>query len=125
MSAIKDYLHELEMLIHEVPCKLLANLQVENRGDVALYLRGKIIFTNESELQFKEYFITIPIMKKLAYSYHYQNRDKKLIFRYDNAEHHKEIATYPDHKHVINDVLPSDILSLKEVIKEILKTLIR
>lgn len=40
-------------------------------------------------------------------------------------EHHKEIATYPYHKHVTNDVLPSDILSLKDVIKEILKTLIR
>ena len=125
MSTINDYLHELEMLIHDAPCKLFADLQVENRGDVALYLRGKIIFTNESELQFKEYFVTIPIMKKMAYSYHYQNRDKELIFRYDNAEHHKEIATYPYHKHVTNEVLPSDILSLKEVIKEILKMLIR
>ena len=125
MSTIKDYLHELEKLIHDAPCKLFADFQIENRGDVALYLRGKIIFTNESELQFKEYFITIPIMKKVAYSYHYQNRDKELIFRYDNAEHHKEIETYPYHKHVTNEVLPSDILSLKEVIKEILKTLIR
>ena len=125
MSTINDYLHELEMLIHDAPCKLFADLQVENRGDVASYLRGKIIFTNESELQFKEYFVTIPIMKKMAYSYHYQNRDKELIFRYDNAEHYKEIATYPYHKHVTNEVLPSDILSLKEVIKEILKMLIR
>ena len=125
MSTINDYLHELQMLIHDAPCKLFADLQVENRGDVALYLRGKIIFTNESELQFKEYFVTIPIMGKMAYSYHYQNRDKELIFRYDNAEHHKEIATYPYHKHVTNEVLPSDILSLKEVIKEILKMLIR
>ncbi len=125
MSAIEDYLHEVEKLIHEVPCKLFANLQVENRGDVALYLRGKIIFTNESELQFKEYFVTIPIMRKWAYSYHYQNRDKELIFRYDNAEHHKEIATYPYHKHITNDVLPSDILSLKEVLREILVTLIQ
>lgn len=81
MSAIKDYLHELEMLIHELPCKLFADLQVENRGGVALYLKGKIIFTNKSELQFKEYFITIPIMKKLAYSYHYQNKDKELVFK--------------------------------------------
>lgn len=70
MSVIKDYLHELEKLIHEVPCKLFADLRVENRGDVALYLRGKIIFTNESELQFKEYFVTIPTMKKLGYPYH-------------------------------------------------------
>lgn len=64
MSTIKDYLHELEKLIHDAPCKLFADFQIENRGDVAFYLRGKIIFTNESELQFKEYFITIPTMKK-------------------------------------------------------------
>ena len=32
-------------------------------------------------------------LKKLAYSYHYQNKDKEMIFRFDNAEHHTEVRT--------------------------------
>ena len=48
------------------------------------FLRGtwlKIISLNsydKSELHFKEYFIAIPVLKRLAYSYHYQNHDKKI-----------------------------------------------
>ena len=34
------------------------------------------------------------------YSYHYQDRDGKVIFRYDMAPHHIEIETFPHHKHV-------------------------
>ncbi len=60
MSTIKDYLHELEKLIHDALCKLFADFQIENRGDVALYLRGKIIFTNESELQFQRILCYYP-----------------------------------------------------------------
>ncbi len=112
--------------------KLLTNGLEEERRRIKFALdlsdstiRNGFVAQSQSELQFKEYFVTIPIMKKLAYSYHYQNRDKELIFRYDNAEHHKEIATYPNHKHITNDVLPSDILSLKEVLREILVTLIQ
>ena len=33
------------------------------------------------------------------YKYHFQNADDCLIFRYDNAPHHKEIDTFPHHKH--------------------------
>ncbi|MCF6158436.1 MAG: hypothetical protein E3K32_07655 [wastewater metagenome] len=121
MSAIKGYLAQLDKFLNDVPFKLLTNVQSENRGDAALYIKGEIIFTDKSELHFKEYFIAIPTLKKLAYTYHYQTHDKKLIFRYDNAEHYTEIETYPHHKHVENNVLPSKNVDIKEIVSEIVR----
>ncbi len=122
MSIIREYLAQLDKFINDVPFKLLTNIQSENRGDAALYVRGEIIFADKSELHFKEYFIAIPALKKLAYSYHYQTHDKKIIFRYDNAEHYSEIETYPHHKHIENEVLPSKNVEMTEVINEIVRS---
>jgi len=46
--------------------------------------------------------------------------DKKvIIFRYDNAEHHKTIKTYHHHKHLKNSVIDSSEPNLFDVLLEI------
>lgn len=121
MPLITEYVSELKRLIDSIPFKLSTKVNIDNRGEVALYLKGEIIFSDQSELHFKEYFIAIPVLRKLAYSYHYQDRYKKMIFRFDNAEHHLEVKTYPYHKHIIDAIVPSNEISLKEVIKNIIE----
>lgn len=116
---IEEYVEDIEKLINQLPYRLSTKIHAENRGNVALYLRGKIVFANKSELHFREYFITIPKLRKLAYFYHYQNKDKTLIFRFDNSEHHLNVSTYPYHKHIGDKVSPSKEMSLKEIINEI------
>jgi hypothetical protein len=37
------------------------------------------------------------------YSFHWQNADRKLIRRWDNAPHHPEIQTHPYHVHENNE----------------------
>ncbi|HHT9136274.1 MAG TPA: toxin-antitoxin system TumE family protein [Candidatus Wunengus sp. YC60] len=120
MSLITEYVDEVKRLIDSIPFKLSTKIHVDNRGEVALYLKGEIIFSDRSELHYKEYFIAIPVLRKVAYSYHYQDRDKKIIFRFDNAEHHLEIRTYPYHKHIKGTIVPSNEISLNEVIKNII-----
>ena len=41
----------------------------------------------------------------LAYAYQYMSTEGKLIFRYDNTGHYKNLGlpTYPHHKHVGRD----------------------
>jgi len=68
MSAIEKYVEETEKLINQLPYRLSTKIHAENRGEVALYLRGEIVFANRSELHFREYFITIPKFRKIAYS---------------------------------------------------------
>jgi len=44
-------------------------------------------------------------------------REKKLITRWDNAPHHKEIATFPHHVHERDDIKPSAEPSFAEILK--------
>jgi hypothetical protein len=52
--------------------------------------------------------------------YNYLSPINKAIFRYDNASHHKEIRTYPHHKHMANGrVEESEEKEIIQVKKEI------
>lgn len=125
MPAIDEYLKALEKLLETLPSALSIKSQIENRGNIALYVRLEIVFSDMSELHVREYFITIPEFTKIAYSYHYQNHEKSMIFRYDNAEHHTEIPTFPYHKHLNDQVASSKASPLMEVIEEVLRLLLR
>ena len=63
---------------------------------------------------------------RYKYSYHYQDADDKLIFRYDMAPHHQEIGTFPHHKHSKHSagevVVESTAPSLADVLEEIEQT---
>ena len=120
MSIITDYISQVKSNIEKLPCILSTEFNIDNRGDVVLYLKGIIVFTNQSELHLKEYWISVPGLKKIAYSYHFQGADKKLIFRYDNAEHHTVLENFPHHKHVGDNIFSAEEISLKEVLELII-----
>ncbi|MBN2091333.1 hypothetical protein JW964_17105 [candidate division KSB1 bacterium] len=122
MSTITKYVDEIRQLLDQTPYILSKSFEYEDRGGVALLLKGKIIFEDLSELHFREIvsFTTINLFDKIAYSYHFQDKIKTLIFRYDNAEHHPEIPSYPHHKHLPDsNIENSKVISLAEVIFEI------
>ena len=60
-------------------------------------------------------------MIRLKYRFHLTNVNDEMVFRYDNAPHHPEIATYPHHKHVKGEKVPrrSKEVGLKDVLLEI------
>lgn len=53
------------------------------------------------------------------YSYHWQTPTGELMLRWDNAPHHPEIPTHPDHKHEGEQVGPSVRASVENVLAEI------
>ena len=65
--------------------------------------------------------ITYLIYKKdkQKYSYHYMNKDKEMIFRYDNVQHHRNIKTFPHHKHTPNNIVESKEPTLKQILNEV------
>ncbi len=73
------------------------------------FIRGGILFIDGSKLRFFEYIVVSAtgIVKKLKYRYHYEDPNGELIFRYDNAPHHRQLKTYPHHKHVRDKVVES------------------
>jgi hypothetical protein len=82
------------------------------------FIEGKITFIDGSILDFGE-VKNVKQQPKMKYRYHYMDKDKNLIFRYDNAAHHKEIATFPHHKHTPNGVEESNEPAIETIMKEI------
>ncbi len=53
------------------------------------------------------------------------SKDGRMIFRYDNAPHHPEIATFPHHKHASETIIPSSMPAIKDLLNEISALILR
>jgi hypothetical protein len=62
------------------------------------FIEGTILFVDNSRLEFLE-VKDVELVGKIKYRYHYMDSNDELIFRYDNAKHHKELDSFPHHKH--------------------------
>lgn len=84
------------------------------------FVSGSFLFQDESRFFFREYLdATSSGIDKLMYSYHYQNADTQLVFRYDNARHRPELP-FTDHKHLSSGEVSQVILpDLAQVMAEI------
>ena len=107
---------------HITDCPYVAESQIRNdkRSFYIGIVEGEIRFTDDSFLHFIEFVNVKEGINRYKYSYHYQDKAEKVIFRYDMAPHHKEIKTFPHHKHMgSEEVVESIAPSLSEVLQEI------
>jgi len=85
------------------------------------YIRGTLTFIDLSSLEFAIYVVEKG--KKLVfdkYRFQYIDSRKRLIFRYDNAPHYKDISTFPNHKHLKDGrVIESTFPRFPEILEEI------
>ena len=81
-------------------------------------IEGEIFFSDNSQLDFNE-VINAGYKTKQKYSYHYMDKNKNLFFRYNNVQHHREIETFPHHKHTKYEILESVEPDLGKVLSEI------
>jgi len=117
---LKDYLATLQPLLAETPFVTSTTLNYEERPPTAGIIKGTLLFTDGSQLDFREFLITQPVLEVVKYAYNYR-RGELLIFRYDNANDPaaKNLTTYPCHKHVAQDILAAQQPSLGQVLQEI------
>ena len=72
----------------------------EWRSEEEGYLRAKCTLTNGDSLEVSEYVEIIDEESLVEnYTFHWQNVNRKLVKRWDNVKHHKEIDTFPYHVH--------------------------
>ena len=93
---------------------------VDARSSYIGFIQGNLEFLDNSHLFFKEYINLQDTLEKLSYSFHYQDPDNNLIFRYDNAKHKPDLG-YVNHKHIQEQIIPSAIPDIEQVIKEIIR----
>ena len=82
------------------------------------YIKVEVILVDDSILYMREYRSETD----RKYSYHIQKNDE-LIIRWDNAPHHKHLATFPHHKHD-PEPSPSNEIEISDVFKYIADNLI-
>jgi hypothetical protein len=89
--------------------KIIREMTGSNDG----FIRVKCRLTDGSILEFAEYIQVVSgKIVRPTYSYHWQTSRGKLRRRWDNAPHHPEIRTFPDHQHNGDLVVESKPMSL-------------
>ncbi len=86
---------------------------VEEENVQLLRVRAELI--DGSLLYIRELFL--PDHSK--YSYHWQTQAGGMLLRWDNAPHHPEISTHPDHEHKGDRLGPSARVSVEEILAEL------
>ena len=114
---IKDYFEFLKKIVSSDPHVKNFRLIREFIGVKKGFIRFVIELRDDSELHVFEYIDSR--MHKIDYSYHWQDKEKRLITRWDNARHHPTIETFPHHVHKGKDIEPSEEPTLVEILKKI------
>ena len=102
---------------------IITERSAEDRG----YFRARMNLTNGDFLEVSEYF-AIQTGQPSTIEYRYQWMDggkKKLIKRWDNAEHYPKLANFPHHIHMgdTKQVMPGRSLSIIDLLDIIEQTL--
>jgi hypothetical protein len=119
MHSLTEYFEQIQNLLSASPFVHEPILSFDDRRN-AWFLRGDIYFIDNSRLHFRELFIREVNPVKIAYAYHYQDSDGRMIFRYDNAPHYPALPTAPHHKHVSDaNVVAANPPNLEAVLREI------
>jgi hypothetical protein len=118
---IQRYVDDLEKVLGSHPTILSSTLQKQIGPDSkTIYLKGSITFIDLSILEISVF--AAAARNKIVidkYRFQYMDKKSKLVFRYDNAPHHRELPMFPDHKHLPDRVNPSALPSLTEILNEI------
>lgn len=116
---IADYFADLKQQL--ILCSVVLSFKVikEFYGSNDGFIRIKYRIESGTELEFAEYIRIVRgnQIRRETYSYHWQTRDGILIKRWDNAPHHQELSTFPDHLHDGEQVKESKPASLAIVLK--------
>lgn len=118
---IEAYLQSLLDALAASPIVRTSNVTLDKRTLRVGLIRGDLYFANGSRLHFRELVeVQVQVVRRM-YSYHYQDADAALIFRYDDTPHHPGLSNFPHHKHVGNEthVIPATPPDLPAVLQEI------
>lgn len=118
--SLSNYAFEIEQAIFSCPLVIHHDFKVTVASPSTGYIEAQVFFKDGSILALFEFLRLIEdAVVREKYRYHYMSQDNKMIFRYDNAPHHKEITTFPHHKHFEGEIVDSVPPQTKAVLTEI------
>jgi hypothetical protein len=124
---LTEYLEKLSRIIDDYSKTgyiFSSELNIDIRAENIGLIKATITFTDESRLSVTEYLDLTSKTEKLSYSYHYQDINGSLLFRYDNAAHKPSLG-FAHHKHVGHSVSQYALPDLNTILAEITSELVR
>jgi len=112
-SGILEKYRNLQGVVTREFPEITENSNIERGpGDAPRNLR--IFFKDDS-------FIDIRVTQDNDYSFHWQRGGK--FIRFDNAPHHKQLETFPDHKHENDEIKKTKLAEYSSIEDKLLKAL--
>jgi hypothetical protein len=100
----RDYYRSLLQLVTTTTVVTSHRIEFDEQDTHAAYLKGSLDLIDGSKLFFAQYVrIEGPGRDQISrekYRYHWQAPAGETRYRWDNARHHTELATFPDHVHI-------------------------
>lgn len=116
---LENFLADLKASLTASPIVKDIEILDEFITSVSGFLDCRVLLIDESELFVSEYFTVLKDrIKRDKYSYHLQKNDE-LIIRWDNAPHHRELSTFPDHVHRKDGVHESKEMTVEDILEEL------
>jgi hypothetical protein len=117
-EAISHYLREVEAILGEIEDAYTELYEEEILASDRVNLRIRLRFYNGYLLELNEAITFEGEVRDLRYRYHFQDKEKNLVFRYDNTPHFPNLKSFPHHKHLKDEVVATDKPPDVRVIRE-------
>ena len=121
--SISDYFESLRLRILNDSFILHVDILRERNRSKNGHFRARLIFFDNSTLEFSEY-VEQNVKNEVVlvtYSYHWADSSGNLLRRWDNAPHFPDLPNFPDHMHngKTGDVSAGNSVNLFSVLDEI------
>lgn len=113
---ISGYFRDFQLRLEDTKIIADKNIDLREFSATESMLSGRLLFVDGSMLEFMEY---LKEENRLKYRFHLINKEGDMVFRYDNAPHHRDISSFPHHKHLPGNVSESNEKSIMDVLDEI------
>ena len=118
---LQEYLEVLDARLKEL-AEVVVAASVQREVDEALnrgFIKGRLTFLDGSILEFSE---QLPVERQ-KYRIHYMDAENELIVRWDSAPHHRELDSFPFHKHTPSGVEAHPAITLLETLEQVVQSL--
>ena len=116
---LADYLAEVEIAVGRLAEGYVERYEEEILTPERVNLRLRIRFVSGYLLEVSEAVIVAEgVLQNLGYRYHCQDSNQALVFRYDDTPHFPDLASFPHHKHLPDDVIATAAPVLVRVLEE-------
>jgi hypothetical protein len=116
----REYYASVQKAILGAAHVIQSDISFDEISEEECYIRGSLTLSGGYELHIAEYVVTEPKVKRLKYRFHLQTSKGKMLARWDNAPHHPEVESHPDHLHVGEKIRANPPTDIPQVLTAVL-----